>query len=36
MRRYIGMGMRFILGGNDFSFMMAGAKQRAATLRAED
>ncbi len=36
LKRYIGMGMRFILGGNDFSFMMAAAKQRAKTLRAED
>jgi len=36
MRRYIGMGMRFILAGNDFSFMMAGAKQRAQGLRAPD
>jgi len=33
MRNYIAMGMRFILGGNDFSFMMAGAKQRAKILR---
>ena len=36
LRRYIGMGMRFILGGNDFGFMMAAAKQRAKTLRAKD
>jgi len=35
LRRYIGMGMRFILGGNDFSFMMAAAKQRAKSLRAK-
>lgn len=33
-RRYIGMGMRFILGGNDFAFMMTAAKQRAEALRA--
>lgn len=33
LRRYIDMGMRFILGGNDFAFMMAAAKQRAETLR---
>jgi 2-keto-3-deoxy-L-rhamnonate aldolase RhmA len=33
MRRYIDMGMRFILGGNDFAFMMAAAKQRAEALR---
>jgi len=30
------MGMRFILGGNDFAFMMAAAKQRAKILRAGD
>lgn len=36
LRRYIAMDMRFILGGNDFSFMMAAAKQRAETLRAKD
>ena len=36
LRRYIGMGMRFILGGNDFAFMMAAAKQRAKILRAGD
>ena len=36
MRRYIAMGMQFILGGNDFSFMMSAAKQRAAILRSQD
>jgi 2-keto-3-deoxy-L-rhamnonate aldolase RhmA len=36
MRRYIGTGMRFILGGNDFAFMMAAARQRAEALRARD
>lgn len=36
LRRYIGMGMRFILGGNDFSFMMQAATQRAENLRAPD
>jgi len=35
LRRYIGMGMRFILGGNDFAFMMAAARQRAAVLRGD-
>lgn len=35
LRRYIAMDMRFILGGNDFAFMMAAAKQRAAALRAK-
>jgi hypothetical protein len=34
MRRYIGLGMRFILGGNDFSFMMSAATQTAKVLRA--
>jgi len=34
MEKYIGMGMRFILSGNDLSFMMAGAKARADMLRA--
>jgi len=35
LRRYIGMDMRFILGGNDFAFMMAAARQRAQALRAK-
>lgn len=35
MLRYIGMGMRFILGGNDFSFMMAAAQHRAEILRGK-
>ncbi|NKE45963.1 aldolase [Roseomonas frigidaquae] len=30
---YIALGARFILGGNDHSFVMAGAAQRAAFLR---
>jgi 2-keto-3-deoxy-L-rhamnonate aldolase RhmA len=30
---YIGIGMRLILGGNDFSFMMAAARHRADVLR---
>ena len=34
MEKYIGMGMRFILSGSDLSFLMAGAKTRADTLRA--
>ncbi len=33
MEKYIGLGMRFILSGNDFSFMMAGARARAEFLR---
>lgn len=36
LRRYIAMDMRFILGGNDFAFMMTAAKQRAKKLRAID
>ena len=36
LRRYIGMGLRFILGGNDFSFMMAAARQRAELLRGKN
>ncbi|MEK9723738.1 MAG: aldolase/citrate lyase family protein [Rhodospirillaceae bacterium] len=34
MNEYIDMGMRLILSGNDISFMIAGAKQRTAELRA--
>jgi 2-keto-3-deoxy-L-rhamnonate aldolase RhmA len=33
MQKYIPMGMRFILSGNDLSFLMAGAKERSAMLR---
>jgi 4-hydroxy-2-oxoheptanedioate aldolase len=33
MRRYIGMGARFILGGGDLGFLMDGAARRAAFLR---
>jgi len=36
LRRYIDMGMRFILGGNDFAFMMAAAKQRTKLLRSKN
>jgi 2-keto-3-deoxy-L-rhamnonate aldolase RhmA len=32
--KYIGYGMRFILSGGDLSFLMAGAKSRAAFLRS--
>jgi len=32
MEKYIGMGMRFILSGNDIAFMMAGARERANFL----
>src|SRR5262245_30947724 len=34
MSRYIGLGMRFILGGSDLSFIMAGARERSSVLRA--
>jgi len=34
LRRYIAMGMRMILGGNDLPFLMAGASERAKHLRA--
>jgi 2-keto-3-deoxy-L-rhamnonate aldolase RhmA len=34
MTRYIGMGMRFILSGNDLSFLMAGARERSTMLRS--
>jgi 2-keto-3-deoxy-L-rhamnonate aldolase RhmA len=33
MRRCIDMGMRFIHCGNDFSFMMGAARQRAEAFR---
>jgi 2-keto-3-deoxy-L-rhamnonate aldolase RhmA len=36
MLRYIGLGMRFILAGNDFSFMMSAARQRADLLRGKN
>ena len=32
-RRYIGAGMRMILGGNDMPFLLGGAQQRAGLLR---
>lgn len=34
MQKYVAMGMRFILSGNDLAFLMAGAKERSAMLRA--
>ena len=34
MRKYIEMGMRFILSGSDFSFLVAAGSQRTSTLRA--
>jgi 2-keto-3-deoxy-L-rhamnonate aldolase RhmA len=34
IERYVARGMRLILAGNDFSFMMAGARTQAAAVRA--
>jgi len=34
MQRYIAMGARFILSGNDLAFLMAGARDRASSVRA--
>ena len=34
LRRYIAMGMRMILGGNDLPFLITGASARAKHLRA--
>ena len=34
IERYVARGMRLILAGSDFSFMMAGAKAQAAAVRA--
>jgi len=34
MKKYVAMGMRFILSGNDLAFLMAAAKERATMLRA--
>jgi 2-keto-3-deoxy-L-rhamnonate aldolase RhmA len=34
MDKYLRMGMRFILSGNDLAFLMAGARERSAMLRA--
>ena len=36
MERYIRMGVRFVLSGADFSFMMTGAIARATALRRLD
>ncbi|HEY3911226.1 MAG TPA: aldolase/citrate lyase family protein [Stellaceae bacterium] len=33
LRRYIGMGVRLVIGGGDLGFMMSAATARAATLR---
>jgi 2-keto-3-deoxy-L-rhamnonate aldolase RhmA len=34
MQRYLAMGFRLVLAGSDLSFMLAAAKERAATVRA--
>ena len=34
MEKYIRKGARFVLGGSDISFLMAGAQARAEFLRA--
>lgn len=34
MERFISMGARFILSGNDLSFLMAGARERAMSVRS--
>jgi 2-keto-3-deoxy-L-rhamnonate aldolase RhmA len=34
IERYVARGMRLILSGNDFSFMMAGARAQATAVRA--
>ena len=33
MRRYVGMGVRLVLGGGDLGFMTAAASERAKMLR---
>jgi 2-keto-3-deoxy-L-rhamnonate aldolase RhmA len=34
IERYVARGMRLILAGSDFSFLMAGARTQAAAVRA--
>jgi 2-keto-3-deoxy-L-rhamnonate aldolase RhmA len=34
IERYVARGMRLVLSGNDFSFMMAGARAQATAVRA--
>lgn len=34
MQRYISMGARLILSGNDFGFLMAGARSAASAVRS--
>jgi 4-hydroxy-2-oxoheptanedioate aldolase len=34
MEKFIAMGARFVLSGSDVAFIMAGARERTAFLRA--
>jgi 2-keto-3-deoxy-L-rhamnonate aldolase RhmA len=34
MQKFVGIGARFVLGGSDVSFIMAGARERATFLRS--
>jgi 2-keto-3-deoxy-L-rhamnonate aldolase RhmA len=34
IRRYVGMGVRMVLGGSDLGFLMSAAGERAKALRA--
>jgi len=34
MKKYIDLGSRFILAGNDLTFMLEGARQQANTVRS--
>jgi 4-hydroxy-2-oxoheptanedioate aldolase len=35
LRRFVGMGVHFVMAGNDFSFLMAGARSRAQQIRGK-
>jgi 2-keto-3-deoxy-L-rhamnonate aldolase RhmA len=34
IERYVARGVRLVLSGNDFSFLMAGARAQATAVRA--
>jgi 2-keto-3-deoxy-L-rhamnonate aldolase RhmA len=34
IERYVARGVRLVLAGNDFSFLMAGARNQASAVRA--
>lgn len=34
MEKFIGMGVQFVLGGSELTFLMSGARERATALRA--